>query len=189
MTVWLADAVLAVVLLTAVATDLARGKIYNWLTYPAVLAGLVIWSVDGAIHGGFGGAMHGLLWAVLGLMVAFVPMMVAFALGGIGGGDAKFAAAIGALLLPPTAVFAMFYGFVVAALLAVLVMVRRRVARQTMSRVWRFLWLLATGARPVSPTDDRSPRIATALPWAIGAAWAVLEQHVFAGRMLIDRLM
>ncbi|MDD4891195.1 MAG: A24 family peptidase [Phycisphaerae bacterium] len=188
-TVWVADAVLAATLLIAVVTDLARGRIYNWLTYPAVLAGLAVWAVGGYVAGGWGGAAMGLLGSWAGMLVAFVPMMFAFYLGGIGGGDAKLAAAIGALALWKLAIYALFYGFIIAAILALPVMIYRRVVRQTMGRVWKFLWLLATGARPASPTDARSPQIATALPWALGTLWAMTEMHLLGGWSVIDWLI
>jgi prepilin peptidase CpaA len=179
----IADVVLVAVLAVAVATDLARGKIYNWLTVPAAAGGLAYWTVAGALGavpqaaGGGWGAMSGFLFALFGLLALFVPMMLVFALGGIGGGDAKLAGAIGALAGWRLAVSAMFYGFIAAAVVALIVMIGRRVTRQTAGRVWRFIWLLAMGVRPGTPTDHRSPRIATALPWAIGTIWAIVQQQ------------
>lgn len=188
MAVWIADALLIVVLLIAVWTDLTRGKIYNWLTLPSALAGMVLWTAAGAAVGGMWGAGAGLGYSLLGLMLLFVPMFVAFALGGIGGGDAKLAGAIGAIAGWKLGIHVMFYGFIATAIVALAVMIGQRVVRQTAGRVWRFLWLLTLGARPAAPDDRRSPRVATALPWAIGAIWAVVEQHWLDGRTVFDRL-
>ncbi len=186
---WIAAAVLVAVVVTAAATDLARGQVYNWLTYPAVLAGLAIWTVAGAVDGGWSGAVGGLGGSLAGLLIAFVPMLIAFQLGGIGGGDAKLAAAIGAIGCTRLALYALFYGFLVSGVIALIVMVSRRVVRQTMGRIGRFLWLLSAGARPAAPTAPGSPKIATALGWAIGTIWAVAERMLWDGRGVLDWLI
>ena len=39
---WVSLIVLAAVLVAAGASDLARGKVFNWLTYPAIAVGLAL---------------------------------------------------------------------------------------------------------------------------------------------------
>lgn len=70
-------------------TDLWKGRIYNAATYPAIAAGFV---VQVALHGVAG------LWVALGgFAVGFFPAFFLFALGGLGGGDVKLLAAVGAI--------------------------------------------------------------------------------------------
>jgi prepilin peptidase CpaA len=89
-------AVVAVLVgLVAATTDLRSGRIPNKLTFPAMLAGV-------AIHGVFGG-IAGFAESLIGLVVcAAVPGVVYKASkgAGIGGGDIKLFAAIGAILGP-----------------------------------------------------------------------------------------
>ena len=83
------DYVLLALLAIAVYFDLTQKKIPNFLTFPAVLLGLAIYSVSG----GLGGLVSGLAGLGVGIALFFIP----FALGGMGGGDVKLMGAIGAL--------------------------------------------------------------------------------------------
>jgi prepilin peptidase CpaA len=76
----------------AVASDLRRGTIPNWLTAGGVTAGLACGlASEGA---------RGLGWAAAGAVAGFALFFAMHALGGMGGGDVKLMAAFGALLGP-----------------------------------------------------------------------------------------
>jgi hypothetical protein len=97
----------------------------------------------------------------------------------------KLAGAIGALVGWPMAIHALFYGFIAAAVVGVGLIVVKRMTRQTAGRLLQFFWMLMTGVRPNDPTGARSPRLATALPWAIGTIAAVAQYQWYpwlAGR-------
>jgi prepilin peptidase CpaA len=89
-TVGVAPAVaLIVVAAVSAITDLARGKIYNAVTYPAVALGFAL---QLGLHGPSG------LWiALAGFAVGFFPAFVLFAVGGMEGGDVKLLAAVGSI--------------------------------------------------------------------------------------------
>jgi len=183
---WWAYGLLAVVLLIGSYTDVRTGKIYNWLTYPAVLIGLA----GHAMAGGLGGQdafRIGLAGSAIGLAVGYVPLMFAFLAGGIGGGDAKLMGAVGALTGWRFALSAMLYGFVVAAAMAVVVMMARRITRQTLGRVWNSI-VLAVGARQkVDPATPDSPKVPFGLALCIGSGLALAEALVrgpMAGKLL-----
>ncbi len=73
----------------AALTDWRTGRIPNWMTLPGMLLGLFL--------GGLAGGASGFLDAMLGLLVCgFVPYWI-FRKGGMGGGDLKLFAALGAL--------------------------------------------------------------------------------------------
>jgi prepilin peptidase CpaA len=70
-------------------TDLWKGRIYNAVTYPAIVLGFI---AQIALHGTTG------FWTALaGFSVGFFPAFLLFALGGLGGGDVKLLAAVGAI--------------------------------------------------------------------------------------------
>jgi prepilin peptidase CpaA len=88
------DAVLAALLAGLVGvcalTDLRHGKIFNAVTLPAVLLGLIL---NAALHG-----WAGLGQAAGGVGLALLLWLVTGAVGGLlGGGDIKLLAAVGAL--------------------------------------------------------------------------------------------
>jgi prepilin peptidase CpaA len=79
---------IAAICAVAVATDLTRGKIYNWLTLPALAAGLgaAAWTGGAAALGG----------AALGTLVGLAAYGPLFAMRVLGGGDVKLLMALGA---------------------------------------------------------------------------------------------
>lgn len=165
--------VLAAALVSAAVTDLRSGRIYNWITYPAIAAGLVGHTLFGGLAGN--AAAMGLSDALLGMATGFGPMLVVWLMGGIGGGDAKLSAAVGALAGWRFALATMFYGLIVAAAMAVIVILHRRVARRTVMRIFRFLYLIFTPAKPADPAGEDSPKIPFGLALCIGAALALVE--------------
>ena len=177
---WVATVLLALVVTAAVA-DLWLKKVPNGLTYPAILIALVGHALAGGLRGD-GGDRLGLLVALAGLAVGFFPLMLCWLAGGIGGGDAKLMGAIGALGGWRFALGALVYGLIAAALMAGFVMVRKRLVRQTLRRVWHTLALLVMKGRPADPTGDDSPTIPFAVALCVGTAGAMLE--VLAGGRL-----
>lgn len=177
--------VLAVALVTASVTDLRSGKIPNWITYPTVVVGLIGHTLFGGWSGGDTILAVGLQGSLLGLAAGFLPLFVAWWAGGIGGGDAKLMGAIGALTGPGLALSAMFYGFAVAAVMALIVMLHRRVTRRTLGRIGRFLYLGLIRGKPGDPATADSPKIAFGLALCIGSLLAVIEL-LARGAILFD---
>jgi prepilin peptidase CpaA len=108
----------AMLVLTAIAavTDFRRQKIYNWTTYPGILAGLGLQ----ALEGGWPGFEDGLL----GLLVCGGIMLACFVFfPDLGGGDVKLIAMLGAGLGLNDGILAMLWTFVIgfAAGLAMLI--------------------------------------------------------------------
>ena len=166
-----AYSVLAILVVGAGVTDALRGKIYNALTYPAVALGLVEHTLFGGLRGGEG---HLGLWgSAIGLAVGFLPMLMLWMAGGVGDGDAKLMAGVGALGGWRVALATMFYGLIAAFLMAVVVMIRHRVVKRTLARLWRFVWLSLAMRKSPLPTTADSPRVPLGLAFSIGAAAAL----------------
>jgi Flp pilus assembly protein protease CpaA len=85
-------AAVALATLAASATDLWKFKVYNLLTVPMLVLGVVA----STCLGGWDGLLSSLLGAGLG----FVLLVVFFAVGGVGAGDVKLLTAVGAWLGP-----------------------------------------------------------------------------------------
>lgn len=190
-TVLWAYAVLAVVLIIASVTDVRSGKIYNWLTYPAIAIGLVGHTLVGGLTGsparGDEPATIGLLGALLGLLVAGGPLLLAAMAGGIHGGDAKLMAAVGALTGMRFALAALFYGLIVAAIMALVLMVMRGVTGATLKRIGQFLWLsLASRSKGPDPARADSPKVPLGLAMCIGSAAALVEIFIRQGKLSLD---
>lgn len=85
---WVPLAALTGLCATAAWLDLTRRRIPNWLCGLTVIAGLAVAGVLGGVSGLGSHALH--------MMVALLGGMALFALGGLGGGDAKFYAGVAA---------------------------------------------------------------------------------------------
>jgi prepilin peptidase CpaA len=125
-------AVIALVMVASI-TDLRRHKIYNWTTYPGILAALglnalgdaaVRWaSVDRARCEAWG--WIGLLPSLYGLLACGGILLFCFVLFKVAGGDVKLIAMVGAFLGPQRGIEAMLWTFVICACLALIVLVWR----------------------------------------------------------------
>ncbi len=164
-------ALLAVVVIVAAVTDCRRGMIYNWLTYPAMALALVghgLASYAGVEQDiGIVGALIGLAWSL--------PLLIAWLVGGVGGGDAKLLMVIGLIAGYPFIVSVMVYGLGIAAVMAIILIILRRRFRSTMGRVGRFLWLVLARGKPGDPADKDSPMVPLGLALALGAVAATVE--------------
>jgi prepilin peptidase CpaA len=167
----------AAVLIAAAWTDVRQGKIPNAVTYAGVLMGLAGHTVTGGL-GGDGPLRIGLGGAAVGLAAGFLPLLVAWQAGGVGGGDAKLMAAVGALTGWQFTLAAMAYGLAIAALMALAVIVARRVAMRTLARIGRSVFLFFMKAGKHDPATPESPKIPLGLALCIGSGLALLEAIV-----------
>jgi prepilin peptidase CpaA len=81
--------------------DIRSRRIPNWLVFPFLLAGITV----STVVGGWSGLQH----SILGIVLAAVLMGVFYALGGMGMGDVKLCAAVGAWIGPHQLVFALVF--------------------------------------------------------------------------------
>ena len=84
---------LLALLIVAAYTDLSRGKVYNWCTYPAIVLGLGL----GHILDAYGRGHPHLLNSLVGFAIAVVVFGPPYALRQISAGDLKLIAAVGAI--------------------------------------------------------------------------------------------
>jgi prepilin peptidase CpaA len=96
--------------------DARTGHVPNWLTLGALAsAPFVNFALESSANGPRAGLTAAGL-SLLGAAICAAGPLVAFLKGGMGGGDVKLLAALGALLGPRLGLDAEFYGFVVGAL-------------------------------------------------------------------------
>ena len=162
---------LSALLLCAAASilDVRSGRIPNVLTLGAAALGLIVGAITHGLSG-LGQAAAG--WAVgCGLFLPF------FLLGGMGAGDVKLLAALGAWLGPATTVFVALYTGIAGGVMAVVVSAGQGYLKQLFTNLWGLLvfWRIA-GVQPMPGLTLRtaaSPRLPYALPIAAGTVAAL----------------
>lgn len=109
--------VLLAFLAVATYTDVREHKIYNWNTYPGIVAGLVL---RAALFG-----WAGLETGLLGFLVCGFVMLFCFVLFNVGGGDVKLIAMMGAFLGLEKGIEAMLWTFVLGGVAGVAMVIWR----------------------------------------------------------------
>lgn len=122
-------AVAIVIGLIAAVWDVKYRKIPNWLTFPAMIAGVLLNEL---------GNYHDWSFPLLGLAVGFLLLVIPHLCGGIGAGDVKLLMALGAVLGPKGVFGTTIYGAVAGGLLSFGLLARC----YGLNRAWYRLFLL-----------------------------------------------
>lgn len=146
-------------------TDLTRRKIYNAVTVSAVALGLILNSYQGGLDG--------LLYSLQGLAIGFLIFLLPYLGGGLGAGDIKLMAAVGAVKGPAFVVAAALYGAALGGLLALVFLVRGGLVRESLSRIGRALSLVFL-TRKLSWLDSLSTRPSGTIPYGVAIFGGVL---------------
>jgi len=155
------------IVLVAMATDLKRRKIYNWLTFPAMLVGLILQGV----FGGISGVQSGLI----GLLVGSVIFLIGFVVGAMGAGDVKLMAAVGAWLGWPHAVAAVLYVSCFGGLIAIVAAVMHGSLWRMLANVYWFMvgLVLPGGKAQAAFAQSAAPPVPYGVSIALGTILAL----------------
>jgi prepilin peptidase CpaA len=153
------------VLILSVFTDIRDGKIYNAVTLPFALLGLIL----NVIHKGLPGVLFSLAGLGVGLALFFVSALVGRILGA---GDCKLFAAVGALQGPQFILWAVLCSLIVGGVFGILVALWRGVLRHSLRRVWEAVYFKLYLKVPMDISQSSSQ---LRLPYAV----AILAGSLF----------
>lgn len=120
----------------AVWYDVREHRIPNALTLGALTAALLLRAPGGLADVGAG---------LAGAGIAFAIALPFFLVGGMGGGDAKFLAAVGAFVGLDRVFAALFFTAVVGGVMGIFMMLRHRAVSQTMANLRTIFMTLGPG--------------------------------------------
>lgn len=139
------DVILFTVVLTGLFTDIRWRRLPNWLTFPPMIVGIILQTV-------FGG-WRGTLDAIGGVLFAAV-LLLPFIQGGLGAGDLKFVAAIGALKGWYFALWSTLYGAILGGFVSVVILISQRRLKK---ELWRFFFMLKNLGEAKADRADLKP--------------------------------
>ncbi len=172
--IWL----VSVLLVTAAIIDGWKLKVPNWLTFPMVIGGWVYSTVF------FGWA--GLLWSVAGTAVGLGLLLPAYAIGGMGAGDVKLLAGVGAWVWGTVTFFAFCVSAIVGGAIALAMVFYRRQWGQHRHLFSALVTEIVVVRDPSSLSALAAQRKSSMmlLPYGIPIAIGSIAYFVWAGMLL-----
>ncbi len=165
------------VLILAAWIDGKELRVPNWITFPMVLSGLV--------YSTSVGGLSGLNSGLLGMCVGLLTLLPLYAVGGMGAGDVKLMAGIGAWLGWEVTLAAFAVSTVVGAIMAVIMVLWRKSSRHHYEN---FLMILSEWMVVRKPSElariaaERKPRMLL-LPYGIPICIGSIGYFMYAGMM------
>ncbi|VEF46230.1 Flp pilus assembly protein, protease CpaA [Bacillus freudenreichii] len=162
--------VIALILIISVVTDLRSRKILNIVTLPAILAALIYHSLT------FG--LGGFLFTGKGFLVGLGLLLIPFFMRGIGAGDVKLLAAIGAWKGALFVLYTGVYAGIIGGLVAIVILIKNGRLSSTLKDMLFALMFLrgANGSLQIPAAGHSSISIPYAIPIALGALLTFLME-------------
>ncbi len=170
-TVWF----VAVVLVVAAVIDGMILKVPNWLTFPFIACGWIHWTMTAGVSG--------LGWSLLGTFVGMMLLLVLRNVGGMGAGDVKLLAGVGAWLHTEITLYAFAATAIVGGVMAIVMIYRSGQWEKHLAMAYRILNEWQTVKKPselASIARERKPTM-TLLPYGIPMAIGSIAYFAIAG--------
>jgi len=146
--------------------DLRTRRIPNYLTLGTAVAGLA--------YNFMGQGLPGLADGILGMLLGFALLILPYLWGGMGAGDVKALAALGAWLGPQLTLFLFCYMGIAGGVIAVGYLVWQGILWQKIKEGWVFLLNLIL-CRPDGAPGPRSPvQLTDGIPYGVAIAVGML---------------
>lgn len=156
----MAYSILGVTLIISLITDIRNRKILNIVTFPAMVIGLIYYTLTLGLDG--------FLFSSGGLLVGFFILLIPFLLGGMGAGDVKLMAAIGALTGVTFVIHSFFYTALFGGIIAVYLIIRRNFSKHAVHQ------REGIGSTPVGNVKKQSITYPYCVPIALGTLSTII---------------
>jgi len=172
--VWL----IAVVLVVAAVVDGWKLKVPNWITFPLVISG---WVYSTALFG-----WPGLGWSLVGTAVGLGLLLPAYAIGGMGAGDVKLLAGVGAWVWGTVTFYAFCCSAIFGGVIALAMILYARDWRQHQRQFWSILTEIMVVRSPDQLAALAAGRKSSMmlLPYGIPIAVGTIVYFIWAGMLL-----
>lgn len=177
--IWL----VSIVLIVAAVIDGWKLKVPNWITFPLIISGWIYSAVAAGAHDMLW--YEGLGWSLFGTFVGLGLLLPAYAIGGMGAGDVKLLAGVGAWVHGRHTFYAFCISAVVGAVIAVGMMVYRRALKKHLSQIWMIVGEITTIQSPTELSTIAAERKSSMLllPYGIPIAIGTIAYFVWMGML------
>ncbi|MBN1908247.1 MAG: prepilin peptidase [Pirellulales bacterium] len=168
----------SLVLIVAAVIDGWQLKVPNWITFPMVLTG---WIASAILFG-----WSGLAWSLLGTVVGLALLLPAYAIGGMGAGDVKLLAGVGAWVWGTVTFYAFCVSAVVGGAIALVMVLYRKKFKHHKDQFWAILTEIFIVRDPNQLSAMAADRKSTMmlLPYGIPIAIGTIAYFAFMGLLL-----
>jgi prepilin peptidase CpaA len=172
--IWL----LSVVLVVAAIIDGWMLKVPNWITFPLVLGG---WVYSTACFG-----WEGLAWSFVGTIVGLALLLPAYAIGGMGAGDVKLMAGVGAWVWGTSTLYAFCVSAIVGGIIAIAMVLIRRDWHYHSNKFWTIVTEILEIRDPNTLAAIAAERKSAMLllPYGIPIAIGTIFYFLWAGMLI-----
>ena len=176
-TIWLVTAVLVV----AAVIDGIKLKVPNWITFPMIISG---WIYSGCFSDYAG--WEGFAYSLIGTAVGLALLLPAYAIGGMGAGDVKLNAGIGAWVWGTVTLYAFCASALVGGAIAVCMVLYKNAWQKHKNQFWLIWNEIVTVRDPeqlaVIAADRKSTMLL--LPYGIPMAIGTIGYFWFTGMLI-----
>ncbi|MEH6953578.1 A24 family peptidase [Neobacillus drentensis] len=164
--------VLIIVLLFCLYTDVKSRRILNIITLPTILIGLTYYF--------FTQGFEGFLYSGKGLLVGLSLLIIPYLLGGMGAGDVKLMAAIGALMGTSFVFYSFIYTALIGGVIALLLIIKQRgFINSIKSLFFNVVFFRSSLGSMILPNGDKKSSIS--FPYGVAIVLGALSCLVWGG--------
>jgi len=172
--IWL----VTITLIVAAIIDGYKLKVPNWITFPMVLSG---WAMSTMSFG-----WEGLGWSLIGTGVGLALLLPLYAIGGMGAGDVKLLAGVGAWVGGTITLYAFCVSAIIGGVIALLMVLLRKEWHKHYSQYWAIWNEIVTIRDPEKLSAIAAKRKSSMLllPYGIPIAIGTIAYFAYMGMLL-----
>ena len=173
--------IVTITLVVAAVIDGLKLKVPNWITFPMIISGWIYSATLSPFAG-----WEGLCYSLIGTAVGLALLMPAYAIGGMGAGDVKLLAGVGAWVWGTTTLYAFAVSAIVGGVIALLMVLARKSWHKHHNQFWMIWNEVLTVKNPEQLSAiaaERKPSMLL-LPYGIPIAIGSIAYFAWAGMLL-----
>jgi prepilin peptidase CpaA len=166
-----------ITLVVAAIIDGYKLKVPNWITFPMIVSGWVISTIS------FG--WPGLGWSLVGTFVGLALLLPAYAVGGMGAGDVKLLAGVGAWVGGTVTLYAFCVSAIIGGVIAVAMVLYRQAWHKHYAQFWNIWSEMLTIRDPEKLSTIAAERKSSMLllPYGIPIAIGTIAYFAYSGML------